>query len=173
MANGGLATLFAVVYLFYAAETVYHMYLVVLAAANADTWATELGVLSKHKPRLITTWEKAEKGRSGAVSLTGTMAAAAGSVLVVISGMAWLDTISIQIIALLGAAGFAGSLADSLLGATLQAQYRLPNGSITEKATLNGHMLALARGKRFINNDLVNFLAGAFAVLAFMLMAGV
>jgi uncharacterized protein (TIGR00297 family) len=50
-----------------------------LAAANADTWATELGVLSRKEPRLLTTGQKVEKGTSGAVSGYGILAAVAGA----------------------------------------------------------------------------------------------
>ncbi|NJS15001.1 MAG: DUF92 domain-containing protein, partial [Sphingopyxis sp.] len=40
-----------------------------LAAVNADTWATELGVLNPSSPRLITNLHKrVEKGTSGGIS---------------------------------------------------------------------------------------------------------
>ena len=51
-----------------------------LAAVNADTWGTELGVLNPHPPRMITDLRKVvEKGTSGGISLIGTLAALAGS----------------------------------------------------------------------------------------------
>ena len=50
-----------------------------LAAANADTWATELGVLSPVEPRLILSGKKVERGTSGGVSLAGIAAALAGA----------------------------------------------------------------------------------------------
>ncbi len=55
-----------------------------LAAANADTWATELGVLNPRRPVLLTTFKRVPRGSSGAVSLTGSLAALAGSAFVVV-----------------------------------------------------------------------------------------
>jgi len=70
LANGGAAVLLAIASaalpsgerLFFAA------FIGALATVTADTWATELGLLSKEPPRLITTWQSAHKGESGAVS---------------------------------------------------------------------------------------------------------
>ena len=54
-------------------------YLGAIASANADTWATELGVLSRTPPRLITTGRPVPPGTSGGITSYGTMAALAGS----------------------------------------------------------------------------------------------
>ncbi|MCG2784295.1 MAG: DUF92 domain-containing protein, partial [Anaerolineae bacterium] len=79
--NGGLATLFAGLSFFFPGEAwPWLAFAASLAAVNADTWATELGVLSPHPPRMLTNLTKAvEKGTSGGVSLFGTLAALAGS----------------------------------------------------------------------------------------------
>ena len=53
-----------------------------LVAANADTWATELGVLSRSPPRLVTTLRQVAPGTSGAVSGVGMLAATAGAAFV-------------------------------------------------------------------------------------------
>ena len=95
-----------------------------LSAAGADTWATELGMLARRSPRLITTLRPVVAGTSGGITPEGLLASLAGATSV---GAAW---------SLLGGgsrgvpvavvAGMCGSLVDSLLGATLQALYRCP-----------------------------------------------
>src|SRR5574339_802210 len=82
--NGGLATLFAALHAFYPDSTVAWIgFAASLAAVNADTWATELGVLNPTPPRLITDLRKrVEKGTSGGVSLWGTTASLLGSSIV-------------------------------------------------------------------------------------------
>src|SRR5205085_12699885 len=50
-----------------------------LGAATADTWATEVGVLSTSQPRLITTRKPVTAGASGGVTWLGSLAAAAGA----------------------------------------------------------------------------------------------
>src|SRR5262249_13632566 len=57
-----------------------------LAAAGADTWATELGLRSRQVPRLITTWQVVDAGRSGGVTPVGLLASVGGAFAV---GLAW------------------------------------------------------------------------------------
>ncbi|MCK6585401.1 MAG: DUF92 domain-containing protein, partial [Anaerolineales bacterium] len=82
--NGGLAALFAVLHYFFPNEPwVWIGFSSSLAAVNADTWATELGVLNPTPPRMITNLSKVvEKGTSGGISLVGTVASLAGSALI-------------------------------------------------------------------------------------------
>jgi uncharacterized membrane protein len=128
---------------------------------NADTWATELGVLSKNLPRLITNGKAVERGTSGAVSLPGSLAALGGAALIGLT--AGLFSLKAEPLRLAGAAilgGLAGSFFDSLLGATVQAIYYCP---ACQKETerhprhLCGTETSLRRGWRWLNNDVVNF----------------
>ena len=72
-ANGSVASLAAILYFVSESSIWLIAFIISVAAANADTWASELGVLSKNKPFYILTWQRVEKGTSGAVSVLGTV----------------------------------------------------------------------------------------------------
>ena len=76
--NGGAGALIAAAFLFYPKPLLLAAFVGAMATVNADTWATELGVLSKRPPRLITTWRVVEAGSSGGISFLGTMASLSG-----------------------------------------------------------------------------------------------
>jgi uncharacterized protein (TIGR00297 family) len=141
-----------------------------LATANADTWATEIGALAKHPPRLITNLQPAPTGSSGAVSGPGTLAALAGAALVAgvapFWGLGWTGALAVTL------GGLGGALLDSLLGATVQIQYRCPNcNQLTERRVHCDEQATIrARGVAWMNNDVVNTLATfGGAVLAALL----
>lgn len=161
LANGGIASIFAGLHFYFPqASWTWVLFAASLAAVNADTWATELGVLNPTRPRLITSWKEVERGASGAISLYGTLAAAGGAALIAILG-ALLGPVD-RVWANLGImliAGLVGSLFDSLLGATVQAIYRCPQcDKETEKHPLHtcGTQTIQIRGWSWLNNDMVN-----------------
>ena len=160
LANGGVAAFCVLlVWLFPHAAWPVAATLGALAAANADTWATEIGSLAKGEPRLITTFRLAPTGSSGAISLPGTLAALAGAALIGALAPFWnLGWRGLVAVAL---GGLFGSLLDSLLGATVQVQYRCPVcGKLTERRTHCEDKPTLpARGVSFIGNDAVNIAA--------------
>jgi len=146
-----------------------------LAAANADTWATELGVLSRAGPRLITSGRKVPPGTSGGISSAGILAATVGGLL--IASLAALPWTGIphplewhQVLLWVTGAGLIGSLIDSLLGATLQTIYYCPAcEKETEKYPQHscGSNTIKLRGANGIDNDMVNLtcsLSGAILV---------
>ncbi len=172
-ANGGVAGVVAIVYHFYQNEILYYVYLASVSAAMFDTWATEIGTLLLSKPRLITTFEPVEPGTSGGVSIKGTIGGIVGSFLVFSSATFWIEWDFVKLIIVL-LAGFIGSFVDSLLGATIQAQYRCEVCSkVTERKFHCNESAELIRGNRWFNNDLVNFMctmSGAFAGLVLMII---
>lgn len=175
-ANGGLGALLILIQTAYPSETwPWWAYAGALAAVNADTWATELGTLSATLPRMITTSRKVEKGTSGGITMAGTLAALAGAALIGAVAAAFPAQAggSVPTVILLGAialSGLAGSLVDSLLGATFQAMYHCPAcNKETERHPLHtcGTRTQPARGLPWLNNDGVNFAASfAGAVIA-------
>lgn len=175
LGNGGLAATFAALnYFFPNALWTWLGFAAALAAVNADTWGTELGVLNPSQPRMITKPTlKVEKGTSGGISLVGTLAALAGSALIaLLAGILAPSGDFLPIFALVSLAGLAGALFDSYLGATVQAIYYCP---VCEKETerhpkhLCGNPTEFKRGFRWLSNDWVNFGCSIFAVLLVLL----
>jgi uncharacterized protein (TIGR00297 family) len=174
--NGGIATLFAALHFFYPNEIwVWAAFAASLAAVNADTWATELGVLNPNPPRMITNLTKVvEKGTSGGISLVGTLASLAGSAL--IAFLASLLTGNWSLFLVVSIAGLAGSLFDSFLGGTVQAMYYCPTDKKeTEKHPLHtcGTETVHLRGWTWLDNDIVNFSCGVFGVVVSLLLLGI
>jgi uncharacterized protein (TIGR00297 family) len=165
--NGGVATLFVLVHALYPESNIGWVgFAASLAAVNADTWATELGVLNPTAPRMITDLRKrVEKGTSGGVSLFGTLASLLGAAVIALPA-AWF-TNDWRLLPIVAFAGLAGSLFDSLLGATVQAMYFCPTDQKeTEKHPLHtcGTETVHIRGWKWLDNDWVNFACGAFGI---------
>lgn len=173
LANGFIAGFFVVLHVFLPDSWIpWTGFTAALAAANADTWATELGVLNKRLPILITNGKPVPHGTSGAVSLTGTLAALLGAVAV--SAVAWffspadLPPLSPAWLPLAALSGLLGSLVDSFLGAKIQAVYYCPAcRKETEKNLLHscGTTPVLLRGWNWLDNDWVNLFCTASASL--------
>ncbi|MDP4090792.1 MAG: DUF92 domain-containing protein, partial [Bacillota bacterium] len=136
------------------------------ASANADTWASEIGVLSKGEPISILTLKRTQRGNSGAVSILGITASISGAVFIgfffftgYVLSCGWENELLTHTI-VITAAGFLGSIIDSFLGALLQAKYRcVVCGKVTEKKIHHERDTEHISGIRFINNDMVNLLS--------------
>lgn len=166
LANGGVGLIFSALW-FVTKEPIYLIaYTVSFAAANADTWASEVGILSNAKPISILNFKKVEKGVSGAISILGTISAILGAGFVAAIffmghilkfGFSIKAIVFSMIIVILG---FTGCIIDSLLGATIQAKYRCDIcGKITEKRVHHEKSTKLVVGFKYINNDMVNFIS--------------
>ncbi len=164
LANGGLAAVLAGILLPLAgiqAHAVWAALCGALAAANADTWATEIGVRFGRRPRLITTLALAAPGTSGAVTAVGLAASFAGSGLVaLLSLLGQPFAAGWPVVASVALGGTLGAIADSLLGASLQAQYRCEKcGKLTEQHPRHrcGGLTVHIAGWVAVTNEVVNF----------------
>jgi uncharacterized protein (TIGR00297 family) len=167
LANGGWGALLALAYAFAPHPLLFVAFVGALATVNADTWATELGVLSKTAPRLITNGRQVAVGTSGGVTRLGTFVAFGGALL--IGALAVLPIPFTQhashitpLFTLIAAiSGLLGSLFDSLLGATVQAIYFCDLDQKETESAIHrcGRATRLLRGWRWLDNDWVNFLA--------------
>ena len=170
-------------------------YVAFFACCAGDTWASELGILSKSPPRLITKpWQKVKPGSNGGVSLVGLGASAAGGMLMgllhgvfVPGGIASLlpflpssivsdslplsqvirEVVVLTFVGFLG--GFGGSLLDSFLGATIQATYY--DESAKKIVKRPGPTVRNMGGWGFLSNEMVNVVSTALSALVAALIA--
>ncbi len=182
-ANGGVAWVLMIAYALAPHPWLYWGFVGSLAAATADTWATELGPLFRQEPRMILSGRRVPRGTSGAVSMGGTAAGLLGAL--VIWGTAWLTTFEaarglgwgITLLAVVGGAAV-GSLIDSITGAAVQAVYLdSRSGRLVDEGVMDGDLdMPLVRGWRWINNNVVNLFCtmagGALAVAILIAGAG-
>jgi uncharacterized protein (TIGR00297 family) len=143
-----------------------------LAAAAADTWATEIGTLAGGEPRALLTGAPVPPGTSGGVTFAGNLAAALGAVFIA-GGAALLGWPRGMVFAI-AVGGFAGAMLDSLIGAAIQARRwcdfcdrsteRLVHGCGTETRHVGGI--------HWLDNDAVNLVASVAGGLLAVVAAG-
>lgn len=141
-----------------------------ISEAAADTFAGEIGRLSKNPPVSIRTFTPVPKGLSGGVTLLGTVAAFVSSIII---GLCWFVLFGVKggvlAASVICLTGFVGSVVDSYLGACVQARYRDPDtGILTEQDSKDDRPFELVQGVRWVDNDMVNLLSNVFSsVFAF------
>eukprot|EP00457_Paulinella_chromatophora_P009021 gb/GEZN01009072.1/.p1 GENE.gb/GEZN01009072.1/~~gb/GEZN01009072.1/.p1 ORF type:complete len:312 (+),score=51.49 gb/GEZN01009072.1/:46-981(+) len=151
-------------------------YLSHFAVCAADTWASELGILSSSPPLLITTCRRIPPGTNGGISWLGAMASLLGGAFVgcVFACCAWLEGVALlpmggrqqalRLVLVGTAAGMLGSLLDSLLGATLQASYQnkttgqVAGHGLNKEAAHTQQYIHLC-GSDILSNEMVNVLS--------------
>jgi uncharacterized membrane protein len=109
----------------------------------------------------ILSLEKVEPGASGGVSIPGTIGSFAGAIFIAASSLFWIESNKFNYVLLVSFAGFTGSIIDSVLGASVQAQYKCKTcGKITERKFHCSDSTFSYKGLRWINNDTVNLSTG-------------
>jgi uncharacterized protein (TIGR00297 family) len=132
-----------------------------VAAAAADTWATEVGSFSPLPPRLITSGTRVTRGTSGGITALGTVGGVAGAAFIALLAHSVAPRgMAPEALSLTGA-GVAGMVVDSLLGATVQGKYECPacDARFERGNTVCHELVRLTRGWRWLDNDWVNFAA--------------
>ncbi len=192
ISNTGPGALAALLYFILPNPAFFTAFAAAFAAANADTWAGEIGMLSARAPASILTGKPLPTGASGGVTRLGLTASAAGSAFIaVFSGggvllaaahqtlqgataylsLAPVLIFTVSVAAIVTLSGFLGSVIDSLLGASLQAEYLCAEtGRPTERPYSNRRPNTLIKGYRRITNDTVNLLSVSAAALAALLL---
>jgi uncharacterized protein (TIGR00297 family) len=184
LANGLAGTIFALghilIFLFtenYILSNAFmYAFIAAIATTNADTWGTEIGILSNDQPFwILNLKKKVERGTSGGISPKGSMAALIGSMIVACVALLfeafWRNHVPYDstwqlflFIPIAGIMGFVGALVDSLFGATIQGFFRCQVcNKGTEKRIHCQQATILLRGKEWFRNDHVNFWASFIA----------
>lgn len=157
MANSIWAIIFSAAWLITGIEILILLYVSVIAAVTADTWASEIGPLFHRRCFSLYHREMKPSGINGGVSLAGSLAALAGSLFIVWMSY-WLfdEVIDPGLVVLLTIAGFMASMADSVLGAFAEEKLDKWLGSFQTKNRLSA-------------NDIINMLGSLAAPLLLLL----
>jgi uncharacterized protein (TIGR00297 family) len=181
ISNALVATIFLIIYT-QSNQAIFLIASVVsIATSNADTWASEIGILSKGKTFSILNFKIMEKGSSGAVSVLGLLASALGAFFIgLIFTIVYAVVVEFNIILLLTYGmiitfgGFLGAVLDSYLGLLIQAKYKgEKTGFLSEIKKIPGEQAILISGLTFITNDAVNLLSGLFSSIVTILLFAV
>lgn len=147
IANTGVAAIAAFLAVTtYAAVPSAIAFVAALAAGGSDTIASEIGKAWGRRTYLVPTFRAVPAGASGGISLEGTAAGLAGALLLGGIGVA-LSIIPLWALLPVVAGATIGSLAESVLGATLE-------------------------GPGILNNDVLNFLNTTVAALCSVTIGG-
>ena len=138
------------------------------ACAAGDTWASELGVLSRTAPRLVVApWRVVPRGTNGGVSGLGLAASAAGGASLGLAQVLYellalgRERVDYSAVGRGAAAGFAGSMVDSVLGALLQYSGLVRDAASGVERVTNVPIEGSRRicGRALLSNNQVNLLA--------------
>lgn len=143
------------------------------ACCLGDTFASELGILSKSKPRLITTLEQVPPGTNGAVSRIGLIASVIGGALIglltwttlILENAQCRRTSAVYLFfetLIWGMfAGLFGSLVDSLLGATVQqSRYSKKRKVVLQDDSKDVDAVDIISGMNLLTNNQVSYFSG-------------
>ena len=174
LANGGIAALLALSYRFAGPGSygglIFGAFVGALAAATADTWATEVGTLAREEPISIVTGRRVPAGTSGGITLVGSLAGIAGALFIAFGATLANWPVGFAAVAL---GGVAGALADSVLGGALQARRWC---DVCAKGTERrvhdcGAPTLPAGGLAGFDNDLVNAVCSGVGALVALLLS--
>jgi len=112
-----------------------------LCEAVADTVSSELGQVASNTARLITNWEEVAAGTDGGITWAGTLAGAVASGLIAAACLA-VGLVPVRGVVVAAAAGTAGMLADSYLGALLERRGVLNNDAVNFLGTVTAAVMA-------------------------------
>ncbi|QWB95483.1 DUF92 domain-containing protein [Mycoplasmatota bacterium] len=179
LANASAALIFSLMYFLTKQTNIIYLVIacVAIAASNADTWASEIGKLSKNKTVSMVSFKPIEQDESGGISLQGIIASILGSIFIAIFSMILLiisNGYDLNIFiygAIIAIAGFLGSIVDSYLGILIQEKYKQNSHDKIYEKVENRKNYILTSGIKYIDNDMVNLISTLFiSTLVYILL---
>ncbi|MFH1587796.1 MAG: DUF92 domain-containing protein [Candidatus Diapherotrites archaeon] len=119
-----------------------------ISAALSDTVSSEIGMLSKKKPRLITNLKKeVEAGTDGGITRRGIISGIIGGIIIAL--IYFLFEPNYFAFIAVSLAGISGSIMDSFLGAIFERKKMLSNTHVNFLASMTGALIAWGLGIYF------------------------
>ena len=115
--------------------------LAAISAAFSDTLSSEIGLLSKRPPVLITTFKKVKKGIDGGITILGLTAAFTGTLITAL--FFWLAKYPNKIVIIIALSGIVGSIIDSIIGALIERKGHFNNNQTNFSATFLTGLIAI------------------------------
>ena len=142
LANLGVSAALATAGMFFFRQIAWTAAIAALCEAAADTASSECGEAWSDRAYLILGFRRVPAGNDGAISLVGTLVAVVAAALVALVAT-FEGVVTLRFAAHAAAAGFLGTIIDSLLGATLERRCLLGNNSVNFLSTLSAGLIAL------------------------------
>lgn len=145
-----------------------------IAGATADTWASEIGILSHQKPVSVLSFKPVDTGLSGGVTFLGSIASVLGAGFIALWYVFFFYNYAqsshqlLLFLLIIIFSGTLGSFIDSVLGESIQEKYLTENSEITEIKSRNKQQ-RLHSGIKGIDNNLVNLLTGFLTAIVSIL----
>lgn len=146
MANGGIAMLMALL----GGVPGFFGFVGAIATATSDTVSSEIGVLSKRPPRMITNFKMVQPGTDGGVSAWGSLWAFIGAFAIGLIALLAIyvpqGVLDFKIVIVAVVAGVSGQFIDSFIGAVIEQRDWVGNSGTNLLATTSGAIIAMFMG---------------------------
>jgi uncharacterized protein (TIGR00297 family) len=140
----------------------------VFAAACADTFSSEIGMLGTGKVLSLTTFRAIPHGTSGGVSLLGLAAGIGGSALLAVPSVVQFGLKGFAFVCVLGVLG---TLIDSILGSSIQQRFKDAQGQLMDIPAYSRQKVSV--GLAHVGNSAVNLLSLCLVCVLAYALSGV
>lgn len=163
--NGGLGTLFIILYGIFKIDYLLIVSIVSLSGCFIDSISSDVGVLSKNEPYDFIKRKRVQKGISGGVSFLGIISSLISSFIIAFATFKYLG-LTYGYLFLITGLIFMQTIIDTILGSSVQAKYKcMKCKKLTEKSVHCDKKTRLIDGVSWINNNMVNFISSVITTV--------